>query len=509
MIAGAALVLLTLPWLNPAATGPAPAATPLLVSWMCFAGLLFVCSFSFQSLESTKTRAVETLATAWWLAALASCGIALIQFFGYSKLAAGFINTTQIGEAFANLRQRNQFATLTMIGLVAIIWLARAKANPKFSRDNLDDQQRMMWFWGGLASAGTLGLGNAASSSRTGLVQLLLVGGLMLAWRNWRDRSVVQVVTTAWLTYVVASVLLPVLVSRDGAFGGIFGRLADTEHNCSSRIVLWQNVLHLVLLKPWFGWGWGELDYAHFITLYDGPRFCEILDNAHNLPLHLAVELGIPVSLLFCGGVLWVLKRLHPWRENHPQRQLAWGVLAMIGLHSLVEYPLWYGPFQIATVMCLMILFTTSQETKVSAPNKMAGEPRVGSTLLLGGMRLTHVIRASAIVLMMALAAVAWDYYKVSQIYLPPSQRAQAYKTNTLEKIRNTWFFQNQFRFAELTTAQLTPVNAAYFNAQAHALLHFSPEARVVERLITTSEMLGRVDEAKFFRLRYQAAYGK
>jgi len=104
------------------------------------------------------------------------------------------------------------------------------------------------------------------------------------------------------------------------------------------------------------GWGWGELDYAHFITLYPGARFCEILDNAHNLPLHLAVELGMPLTLAFFGAVVWWVMRARPWAETDASRQLAWVVLLLIGVHSLLEYPLWYGPFQLAVVLCLLML---------------------------------------------------------------------------------------------------------------------------------------------------------
>ncbi len=108
-------------------------------------------------------------------------------------------------------------------------------------------------------------------------------------------------------------------------------------------------MLHLIAQKPLAGWGWGELDYAHFRTLYDGPRFCDILDNAHNLPfLHVAVELGVPLALLCMGGALVWAWRRQPWREQDTRRQLGWAVLALVTLHSMLEYPLWYGPFQIA-----------------------------------------------------------------------------------------------------------------------------------------------------------------
>ena len=107
-------------------------------------------------------------------------------------------------------------------------------------------------------------------------------------------------------------------------------------------------MLALIVQHPWLGWGWRELGYAHYIHLYDGPRFCDILDNAHNLPLHLAVELGVPVAVTTCGLLGWWVVRAKPWAETDATRRMAWTVLAVVGLHSLLEYPLWYGPFQIA-----------------------------------------------------------------------------------------------------------------------------------------------------------------
>src|SRR5665811_2179347 len=90
---------------------------------------------------------------------------------------------------------------------------------------------------------------------------------------------------------------------------------------------------------------------------YPGARFCEILDNAHNLPLHLVVELGLPLAVLVCGAGLWLVWRQRPWRERDATRQMAWAVLALILLHSLLEYPLWYGPFQVAFGLSLWLLW--------------------------------------------------------------------------------------------------------------------------------------------------------
>ena len=195
----------------------------------------------------------------------------------------------------------------------------------------------------------------------------------------------------------------------------------------------------------------------------------------------MAVELGIPAALLICGGALWLAWRAKPWREKDAARQLAWGVLAVILLHSMLEYPLWYGPFQMAFGLCLWLLWRTRAGT-------------AGLVLV-------------AIALMAAIAYAAWDYRRVSQIYLKPAKRAAAYRDDTLNKITNSWLFQNPVRFAELTTTPLTAENAPRLNALALHLLHFSPEQSVIEKLIESAVLMGKKTEAQFYIQRYRAAF--
>ncbi len=484
------LVALCLPWLNPFGGGPSPGVMPWLVSWSC--GVLALWVMSQRPMDL-----IPTARQAWALAALLSSGMGLMQYFGAVAGLSPWVNITPLGEAFANLRQRNQFASLTNIGLLAVLgWAAQVH--------RLTTNRR--WVTGLMLSAVLLALGNAASSSRTGLVQLGLIA--VMAWW-WHRQSphlstplVRRLLLSAVFSYLLAALVLPVMVGQ-ALGGGIFARLQDGGAACSSRMVLWSNVLQLIAQKPWLGWGWDELRYAHFITLYEGPRFCEIMGNAHNLPLHLAVTLGLPAALLLCGGGTWLVWRAKPWQETDATRQMAWGVLAVIGLHSLLEYPLWYGPFQMAVGLCLMLLWVPRAQVK----------PIPGSMTDLENMQNRPVdqsMRAwAATILLAAMGYAAWDYHRISQIYLPVAQRSAAYKDNTLEKIHSSWLFQNQVQFAELTTTPLTRDNAMQLNALAHGLLHYSPEARVVEKLIDSARLLGREDEAQFFALRNRAASPK
>lgn len=386
------------------------------------------------------------------------------------------------GEVFGNLRQRNQFASLCNIGLIALLYLANRAAK---------QGQRISNAAVYLFAAIVLAISLNVSSSRTGLLQLIVLSFMALVWGGWRSSGVRALLISAWAGYVFAMGILPLFYGLDPASSGVLSRIHDPGPSCASRLTLWRNVLELISQHPWLGWGWGELDYAHFINLYDGPRFCEILDNAHNLPLHLAVELGVPAAFLICVAFSWVVVLAKPWAESDPGRQMAWLVLGVILIHSLLEYPLWYGPFQMALGLCAGLLLPS----RFAPPIDLKG----------GGRQI--LMRCFACLMLVGTGYTAWDYHRISQIYLAPDERSETYRDNTLEKLKVSWLFRDQVRFAELTTAELALENAAQINMLAKEVMHYSPEARVVQKVIESAVMLGHSDEALYFMQRFKAAY--
>ena len=148
------LAFLVLPWLTPYTAGPTPNVWPLLLSALCAAVVWFY----------RRQLNVRLLIVGWLLAAAVSALIALVQYFGLAQALSPWISQTRPGEAFANLRQRNQFATLTSIGLIALIsWLAL-----RLKESHIEGWRVPGWAY---PLALLLALGNAADSSRTGLLQ--------------------------------------------------------------------------------------------------------------------------------------------------------------------------------------------------------------------------------------------------------------------------------------------------------------------------------------------------
>ncbi|MFV0675047.1 PglL family O-oligosaccharyltransferase [Variovorax sp. tm] len=532
--------LIALPFLLPIAAAPSVSAWQQLASWFCLLALLLVSREDsrfqlhptlifwiastaalvviFRSPYLGFTLWLSTISALFAIAIAAGAGnirpgnngltreafaygllwagvisavIGLLQYYELAKFLWPLTTQPAAGQAFGNLRQRNQFASLMSMALIAALWL--------YSRHSSASPRRYRFCWSAVILL--LLTAAAASTSRTGLVELVAIVGtaafLAKKERQWSRSNAAPfslpapLVLLSWLPlYFGLAWLLPHLAST--GVDSMVQRLSEGAPVGHSRLILWSNVLALIGERPWTGWGWGELSFAHYMHsgIYARARFVEILDNAHNLPLHLAAELGIPAAALICGGFVWLVIGARPWRERDPFRLMAWGVLGVIVLHSLLEYPLWYGPFQLVFGLCLGILW--------AAPDRPATEFRHWTRPLLAAIVLTSTL---------LIGYAGWDYLRISQIYLPRDERLPAYVDDTLAKSKRSWLFANQVRFAELSLTMVDRNNAAEVHALARQQLHFSPEPRVIIKLIESARLLGLDNEAKAEAKRMSIAY--
>lgn len=493
------LLAVALPFLFSVTSPPSTNVWPLLTSWSCItllaalAWLRALRSRRHPELCDGGTTAATWLALGLLLAAVVGSVVCLVQYFGGDVGLAPWIHASTPGQAVGNLRQRNQQATLVALGAWVLAWsVAQWQARGAGGARHPRVPESLAGLAFGMALT-VLALASAATSSRTGAVQWLVIVVLLLWWRRSLGRMALGVALGGVVLYIAAAWLLP--LALHGFSGvqaeGLFNRFSGDSHQCTSRRVLWSNVLTLIAQKPWTGWGWNELDYAHYTTLFPGERFCVLLDNAHNLPLHLAVELGLPAAVLLCGAALWFTLQARPWRETDPVRQLAWGVLALIGAHSMLEFPLWYGPFQLAALGALALLWPR---------RRMPCPP---SAMLLAA---TGVALVAGTVF---LAWVAHDYHRISQLYKVPDKRDPAYRDMAPATTAPSLLFEEQVDFALLPSIALTPATAQQVFDLSGQLLHYSPEPRVIERRIDSAVMLGRDDEAAYHLLRYRIAYPK
>lgn len=449
-------LVLALAWILNPSFGPSPIILQTLMA--ASAALLW-----FLLRPAIPQPAALVLASSWLIAAVFNAGVGVAQSLSLITDSTVWLSASSGGEVYGNLRQRNQLATLLAIGLASAFYLITQL------------EGRLRWLLA--ACVVLLSTVSALTSSRTGMLHWILLCGVALlaplwgapaVWRRWA--------LLAAGSYAVTLALAPTMIER--VAGGA---------SCVSRKVLWQNALHLSAQHPWTGWGPGMLDYAHYATLYPGERFCLIVDNAHNLILHAAVELGWPVALLLVAGLLALLVFGRPWRERAPHRLLAWAVLGVILLHSMVEYPLWYGPFQLAVILAAVLLVSRR-------------EPR-------GGGPMPRAQRAPWALALVAMLYVGWDYHRASQVYLPPQERSALYPSGASASARHSVLFKGQVEFAEFTTTPVTLANAGRLADMGERVLHYSPEPQVIEKLIDALAMLGQDERVAWHEARFRAAF--
>jgi hypothetical protein len=111
-----------------------------------------------------------------------------------------------------------------------------------------------------------------------------------------------------------------------------------------------------------------------------------ITDHAHHLVFHTMAEFGIAGVAVPCAGLASLLLAM---RRQEPAAHL-WrfcAVLAILGIHSMLEYPLWYGYLLgIATVA-----LGVSETAALQVGDRSRGRLLLVPMLLLGCMAAANV----------------------------------------------------------------------------------------------------------------------
>lgn len=386
-------------------------------------------------LVMTAAAAVMTLGAAdrdsrWWpplargllIAGLVSVALGLVQVFAPAWEAWFISPVAQPGRAGANLRQPNLLSTLMLLAFAALVGLRLS--------DTAATKRRLHGALA-VAAAVALGLGVALTQSRMGLLGV----GLAVVWALL-DRAMPGPVRrlAGWLALgaLAGTGLMTAWAQAQGGSSWLSQRMAAGTDLSGSRLSIWRDTLALIAQHPWTGVGWGEFGRAWMLTP-SPQRSYAIFQNAHNLPLQLWVELGVPLGSAVMAAVLVPLAAA--WRGGRHDdtavrlsRRPWWLMLGWMGLHSLLEYPLWYPFFLLPTAYVLgRLLVGGDARAVVIAPG---GTPAPDATAVLpsaasarapaaGTTPLGHVIAAAGVLMVLGSLYAAWDYTRVQQVFRP------------------------------------------------------------------------------------------
>ena len=407
----AALGLMALAALASWLFGGLPMSLALLALGLLAGAALMVATGASAASGPGAASAFAALAAGLLAAGVLGAVVALVQVFAPGWTDGNWIAHSGLaGRAVGNLRQPNHLCSLLLWALVAAVALHELRWLPR----------AMLWLLAGL-----LVWAVELTASRTGAVGL----GLLLLWALLDRRlspSARWMLAATPVLYAVAYGAMAwygdisqqalgagARLLAEGGVGGVGGAggSATGIDSPNSRLNIWRNTLALIAAHPW-GVGFGEFNFAWTLTTF-AHRPTAFFDHTHNLPLHLAVELGLPGAAAVCGLLLLAL-----WRGGQRARRASGdtGVVARAGallvlitlLHSLVEYPLWYAYFLLPTALAWGFVLGTPITGLASAqparPVNRGWGTAAGALMVLGG------------------AGALLDYQRVVVIYAPTAQ---------------------------------------------------------------------------------------
>jgi hypothetical protein len=406
----------------------------------------------------------------WLVAGVLSALVALVQVFAPSLADGDLIaRSGHVGRAVGNLRQPNHLSTLLLWACIAVVALAELRRLPPRRA--------------ALPLLALLAFGVALTGSRTGLLGALLVGAWALADRRL-SRSGRQLALAVPALFALAWALLAGWAAWSQHALGAASRMAEADLS-SSRFAIWANTLSLMREHPWAGVGFGEFNLAWTLTPFPG-RPTAFFDHTHNLPLQLLVELGLPLGLLVLALLGWALWRAFAFSRRAPDddgvaARAALMFVLMAGLHSLLEYPLWYAYFLLPAAWAWG--FALGGEGRGAAPPAQ----------LQRGSRWSVAAGAGGVVLVLAAAAAVFDYTRVALIFL--ARPGLAPLDERIAAGRNSVLFAHHADYAKVTAGGLSsaPAAAADFSRTVHYLL----DTRLMIAWSRALAVEGRLDEAR------------
>lgn len=280
------------------------------------------------------------LALGLLVAALGSAFIALAQAVWVWNESGWIVAQIRYRRPGANFGQPNHLATLLVMGVASLVYLNQ---RIKITRITL------------ILLNLSLLLGMAITESRTGLISGVILSlwcflyrkdfGPMPRW-GWMASSIVALIILMWIW--------PHWITSFHEAGFFTTGGAGLSTVAGTRMLVWQQLLEAVWIRPWLGWGLRGTSIA-LNGVFSTQSVSESFTYAHNIILDMAVGMGIPLTIL----ALLVLGKWGWTRLRNVCTLEAWYAVSLLipfVIHSMLEYPFAYAYFLVPVMLAVGLL---------------------------------------------------------------------------------------------------------------------------------------------------------
>ena len=366
--------------------------------YVLWAAVLAILAFRLRELLG-----IETLVNwlCWFLVAgsLLSSVIGLVQLLGVKTSLAPLIVPQLHGRIYANLGQANHLAGYLCLGIASVGYL-------------FGSRRISTWLAGAMLVPMLPVL--AASGSRAVWLYAFafLVLAAFLKWRRPGPESTrilwfcVAIPAGLIFSLMLLQPFLPTLILPVETIGS---NVQVKGLSSAVRLRFWEGGWLMFTSSPLLGVGFKQFAWNYFALTAHVPELTTeegIIDHAHNIVVQVGAEFGLAGLLILLGGLAWWLWAM---RRASAGAQLWWILAALwvLGLHSMLEYPLWYAYF----LGIAAVLLGVAEPTALPVGNSRGGRVVMVAAVVLGVAAFSNVFR---------------DYRTLQLMQRPPVEAAPA-----------------------------------------------------------------------------------
>jgi O-antigen ligase len=298
----------------------------------------------------------------------------ILQHYRWHTFLDSVITSKNGPAIYGNMAQPNHYANYITMGLVSLGML-----------------RLRLRSWQVVLLAVPLLFVLVLSGSRSSWLYLLSMAVMAFLWqrREQSSRHLLHYTLLLLLGFGLMHwvVQIPWLAGASGSLTTM-QRLFAGDSSGSIRLYLWHESWLIFSHFPIFGAGLGQFAWQHFQMgpLLHATNISGLYNNAHNLLMQLAAEMGL-------AGLLILFSTLGMWLWQGVRAQLTiyhwWGytVLLVLGIHSMLEYPLWYAYFMGIAAILLGMLDRSTYRLELRGLGRLS----VAAILLLGLISLAQL----------------------------------------------------------------------------------------------------------------------
>jgi hypothetical protein len=232
---------------------------------------------------------------------------------------------------------------------------------------------------------------------------------------------------------------------------------------------------------PLFGIGWGQFGWHHFmLTGKEGHALTGLYNHAHNLILQVLAETGIVGGgITLAGMALWARNAACILRR--PEGLWLWACALVLGVHSMLEYPLWNTYFLGIAAIVLGLAETRTLMLQRASLVRMTVAIFVTSCAWAGGIMLDSYYRLESV---------------IDAHYAVPDRRVLERAHREMVDVTASFFLAP---YVELAYARDIDLGTALLESKiafTTRVMHFAPTGLVAYRYAALNALAGRDAEA-------------